>query len=350
MWEFVVPEETRPLVLAWMLEALRPDTPFVLLELCGRHGSAKSSTQEKLRCLIDPNAVNLRAAPKTTEDLFVGAGCNWMVSMNNLSNLTFQQQDALCTMATGGGFASWTLYTNADETVVECKRPVVINGINPVVTAQDLTDRIVLVELPELSTYRSEIELNAAFEAALPALFGGLLDLFAITLARLPDVILDDPPRMVDFALLGEAMMRACGQEPGEFIRLFKENRRESVIRGLDASPVGLAVKELAEAANDAFVFEGNMKKLLAALDRFRPMGDEWPKSPRGLSDALRRQRPALAAVGVRVKIDAHTRAGFMVRILKGEPPAAKRDDPDDCEGGLTKNHRCSGFLYLTFQ
>jgi hypothetical protein len=259
----------------------------VVLELCGQHGSAKSSTQEKLRCLIDPNAVNLRAAPKTTDDLFVGAGCNWMVSMNNLSNLTFLQQDALCTMATGGGFAGRTLYTNADETVVECKRPVVINGINPVVTAQDLTDRIVHVELPELSTYRSEIELNAAFEAALPALFGGLLDLFATTLARLPDVILDDPPRMVDFALLGEAMMRACGQEPGEFMRLFKENRRESVIRGLDASPVGLAVKELAEAANDAFVFEGNMKQLLAALDRFRPMGDAWPKSPRGLSDCV---------------------------------------------------------------
>jgi hypothetical protein len=56
------------------------------------------------------------------------------------------------------------------------------------------------------------------------------------------------------------------------------------------------------------------------------------------LSDALRQQRPALAAVGVRVKIDAHTRDGVMVRILKGEPPAAKRDDRDDGEGGLTKN------------
>ena len=258
--------------------------------------------------------------------------------MNNLSNLTFQQQDALCTMATGGGFAGRTLYTNADETVIECKRPVVINGINPVVSAQDLTDRIVHIDLPEKPTFRSEIELNAAFEAALPALFGGLLDLFVATLAKLPGVALEKPPRMVDFALLGEAMMQVGDDEPGAFMHLFAENRRESTIRGLDASPVGLAVKELAEAANDAFVFEGNMKQLLAALDRFRPMGDAWPKSPRGLSDALRRQRPALAAVGVQVNIDAHTRAGVMVRILKGEPPAAKRDDCDGCEGGLTKN------------
>lgn len=157
LWKFAnIPEQQRPLVLAWMLEAFRPTTPFSILELTGEQGSAKSATQDKLRRLIDPNAVNLRAAPKSTEDLFVSAGCNWLVSLNNLSHLSAQQQDALCTLATGGGFASRTLYTNADETLIECKRPVIFNGIVPCATAQDLVDRIVHIDLPEIQTYKED--------------------------------------------------------------------------------------------------------------------------------------------------------------------------------------------------
>ena len=124
LWQYAnIPIEARPLVVAWMLEAWRPETPFPILELIGQQGTAKSSTQAKLRRCIDPNAVDLRAAPKSVEDLFVSAGCNWLASLNNLSHLSANLQDALCNLATGGGFAGRTLYTNADETLVEAKRP-----------------------------------------------------------------------------------------------------------------------------------------------------------------------------------------------------------------------------------
>ncbi|MBS1212221.1 MAG: hypothetical protein H6R26_837, partial [Proteobacteria bacterium] len=231
LWEFAnIPESVRPLVLAWALEAWRPDTPFPILELIGAQGTAKSSTQDKWRRLIDPNAVNLRSAPKSTEDLFIGAGCNWLVSLNNLSHLSAQQQDALCNLATGGGFAARTLYTNADETLIECKRPVVINGIVPLVSAQDLTDRVIHMELEPIE-YRDETEIEAGFKEAAPGIFGALLDLFVIALGRLPEVKPARLPRMGDFAKLGEAMMQAQGHEAGAFIRLYEENRQQSVAR-----------------------------------------------------------------------------------------------------------------------
>ena len=325
LWDFVnIPPESRPLVLAWLLEAWRPNTPFTVLELCGSQGTAKSSTQDKLRRLIDPNAVNLRAAPKNTEDLFVGAGCNWLVSFNNISHLTPQQQDALCTLATGGGFAARTLYTNADETLVECKRPVVLNGIVPTVTAQDLTDRVVYVELPEVSRYREETELNAEFEAATPGIFGGLLDLFVATLAGLPAVRLEQPPRMADFARLGEALLQAQGELPGRFLELFAANRQQSIARNLDASPVGAAIREMAESNNNQLIFEGTMKRLLHDLEPYRQGGEAWPKSPRGLGDALRRQRPALKVIGVDVEFSRPGREGikvFITRKVKSNPP-----------------------------
>jgi phage/plasmid primase-like uncharacterized protein len=324
LWEFAnVPADCRPLVMAWLLEAWRPDTPFPILELAGQQGTAKSSSQDKLRRVIDPSAVNLRAAPKSVEDIFVGAGCNWLVSFNNLSHLSAQQQDALCNLATGGGFAARTLYTNGDETIIECKRPVVINGIAPTVTAQDLADRVIHVELPVIE-YREETELEAAFAEALPAILGGLLDSFAKTLAKLPEVKLERLPRMGDYARLGEAMMRAQGHEAGKFAALYETNRRDSVARGLDASPVAAAVREMAEASGGRLVFEGTMKSLLERLKDHRNDAEAWPKSPRGLGDALRRQRPALAQVGIDVTIGKAGREGVNVAVRKRE----------HCEGG----------------
>jgi hypothetical protein len=321
LWGHVnIPEASRPLVTAWKLETLRPETPFPVLEFVGPQGSAKSSTQAKLRRCVDPNAVDLRAAPKSVEDLFVSAGCNWVASMNNLSRLSPQIQDAICNLATGGGFAGRTLYTNADESVIDAKRPVVLNGIVPLVTAQDLTDRVIHIELPAIDTYRSETEVNAAFERDLPSIVGGLLDLFAKTLAKLPEARVSSPPRMADFALLGEAMTLATGGKAGDFMRIYSANRTDSVARSLESSPVAVAIRAMADAHQSSGpVFVGTMGALKAALDLRRDNAEAWPKSPRGLGDVLRRQQPALAQIGIKIEIGKAGRDGVQVTIRKCE-------------------------------
>ena len=142
IWKFInVRERDRQLLIAWILESYRSETPKPVLSLYGTQGSAKSSTQDKARQLIDNSAVNLRSAPKAVQDIFVGAGCNWLVSYENLSHLSAPIQDAFCTLATGGGFAARALYSDDEESVIEAKRPIIINSIPPVITAQDLTDR-----------------------------------------------------------------------------------------------------------------------------------------------------------------------------------------------------------------
>lgn len=335
LWDFAnIPLEARPLVLAWLLETWRPETPFPVLELVGSHGSAKSSTQAKLRQCVDPNAVDLRAAPKSVEDLFVSAGANWLASYNNLSHLSPGTQDALCNLATGGGFAARTLYTNGDETLIESKRPVILNGIVPTVTAQDLTDRVIHIELPTIAVYRQESEIDRAFAQEAPGIIGGLLDLFAKTLAKLPDIQIERPPRMADFARLGEAMHQAQGGAPGAFVRLYEANRRDSTARGLEASPVAVALLSLvaqhqACQPQEPVVFDNPMGRLLDHLTDHRDKSEAWPKSARGLGDVLRRQIPALAQIGIRITIAKPGKRGVIVRIVVAEGEHGEQGEPE---------------------
>lgn len=299
LWPLVnIPEQDRPMVLTWMLECLRPDTPHVVLELIGEQGSAKSTTQKFLRRLIDPNQADLRAAPKSVEDVWVGARNSHIVSFENLSHLQPAYQDALCVLATGGGYSTRTLFTNAEETIIDLRKPIVINGISVIVTAQDLLDRCLHIDLPTIQHRQLSSEIESRFEAAQPKLLGSLLDLFAKSIAMLPKVTIDPQhrPRMADFATFGEAVFRVNGHTEGEFLRRYNDKRRDGVHRTVDSSPVGAAL--LSYLDQNRTGWNGTLSELLDRLEKYRPQGEAWPRSAKGLADSLRRLAPALRLIG----------------------------------------------------
>ena len=324
LWRVLnVAECDRPLVLAWILECWRPETHTPVLELGGEQGSGKSETQARLRDLIDPSEINLRTAPTHLEHLFVSAHNNWLVSLNNLSRLRRAEQDALCVLSTGGGFATRTLYSNAEETAFNTLRPVVMNGIAGLATAQDLVDRVIRVELPTLTRRRASAVLAREFEQARPLLLGALLDLFAATLQNLPDVYIDEPPRMADFAHLGEAMFRALGRTD-RFVDLYRDRQRAVSLTALESSPVACAVVALMEVTDQ---WSGPAKALLERLARHRQDTEAWPRSPRGLGDAIRRAVPALRILNISVQFDpVRRRDGYHISLSR-PIESAERDE-----------------------
>lgn len=303
LWQIAnIPEDGRLLVLAWMLDCFRPDTPFPVLELIGEQGSAKSTTQTALRRLVDPNSCNLRAAPKVVDDIFVGAGTNYLVSYENISHLAAPMQDAFCVLATGGGFAKRKLYSDADESIINVKRPVILNGISVAVTAQDLVDRAVSLELPLIDERAEGTTLWEIFERNQATIFGGMLDLMAKALAELPSTTLSprQRPRLIEFARFGMAIAKASGQAPERFLDQFNASRQEAIARTLDASPVATAVMEWFEGRNRAYA-EMPLKELMESVRK--PEGAEaWPRSAKGFGDALRRVATALRQSGIEAK------------------------------------------------
>jgi hypothetical protein len=313
LWSHVnIPEQDRPLVQAFILESWRPDTPYLVLELCGEQGSAKSSTHKRLRQCSDPNTVPLRAAPKNCEDIFVTAANNHQASFENMSGISPKMQDTLCILATGGGFAKRKLYSDADESVIAVKRPVIANGIQSIATRPDLIDRTVHIESPRILSFKPESELDAAFERDYAKIFGGFLNMFQRTLVALETIEVINPPRMADFARLGESMFLAT-ETDRSFTELYRGNRTDSLQRSLDSSPVALAVQDL---IMDQIEWTGTAKELKAELEKnYHHEGEGWPKSPKGLSDGLSRVAPALREVGIEIERKPRTNTQRLLHI-----------------------------------
>jgi hypothetical protein len=179
------------LVVAWALACLRDRGPYPVIVLSGEQGSAKSTFSAILRALLDPNTVPLRALRREDRDLFIAANNGHVLAFDNVSGLPAWISDTLCRLATGGGFAVRQLFTDQDEILFDACRPVILNGIEDIVTRPDLADRalfLTLEPIPEVRR-RPEAELWAAFEAERSRILGALLDAVVEGLRCLPDLL-----------------------------------------------------------------------------------------------------------------------------------------------------------------
>jgi hypothetical protein len=320
-----VTDEDWPLVPSWLLKALYPDGPFPVLCLHGEQGSAKTTTARALRSLVDPNTAPVRAGPREERDLAIAANNGAVIALDNVSYLSPWLSDALCRLSTGGGFSTRTLYENDEETIFDGQRPVILNGIEEVVTRSDLLDRSLLVTLPTIpeANRKTESAFWADFDQVRPGILGALLDAVAAGLRNLPGVKLATLPRMADFATWVVACEPALGWEPGTFLKKYEGNRSSANRTALEASPI---VKYLLQLV-DQKTFEGTTGKLLRTLESTATEGDKrlrsWPKTPRGLTGVLQRFTPNLRAAGVSVVFTGEwTRGGKILRVEKrGEQP-----------------------------
>jgi hypothetical protein len=231
------------LVVSWLVAALRPSGPYPLLAIAGEQGSAKTVLSKMLRALVDPNAAPVRALPRGERELFIAADNGHVLAFDNISRLGSWLSDALCRLASGGGFAVRQLYTDQQEVLFDAARPVILNGIEDVIRRPDLADRSIFLTLPSVADARrqSERELWRQFELARPRILGALLDLVVHGLRTLPAMGLDRLPRMADFALWAAACETALWP-PGTFGRAYDANRRAAIECIIDADPIAACV------------------------------------------------------------------------------------------------------------
>ncbi len=322
-------EEDFRLLVGWIVGTFSPEGPYPVLVLQGEQGSAKSTAVRVLRSVTDPAVEPLRAPPRDERDLAIAASGNWVPALDNLSGMRPWLSDALCRLATGGGFATRELYSDDREVIFSQKRPVILNGIDSLAVAGDLRDRSLVVELPPIppDKKRTERAFYRELEAARPRVLGALLDAVSAALRNLDRVELEELPRMADFAVWMTAAEEALPWEPGAFVEAYAGNRAEAGETALDTDPVAVAVRDLMESREE---WSGTATELYAALaelvDEDVRRSRAWPSAPNSLSNRMKRIAPSLRGAGIEYG-DERAPGGSRTR-KKGLKKTSTKDRP----------------------
>jgi hypothetical protein len=298
-------EDDFKLIVGWLLSALRPAGPYPLLALTGEAGSAKSTAAKTLRRLIDPNASALRSAPKDERDLFIAASNAACLIYDNLSSIPPWLSDALCRVATGGGFATRALHTDSEEALFEVARPVCLTSVGDVIARSDLADRTIFMALGSIAdTDRVPDEVFARrLEGAAPRVLAALLDGLAHGLAATDKPMPSRLPRLASFIAWTSACEGAFWQE-GAIQEAFHRNAMEAVDSVLEGDAVLVSLLALLEKSGG--VWSGRCVTLLENLAAFAPDGARrernWPKNPQTLSSRIMLAAPAPRKKGIRIE------------------------------------------------
>ncbi len=310
------------LVLAFLINCLRPDGPYFCMLVEGEQGSGKSLLCAMIKKIIDPSSVEKMRLPDSEQNLMIQAKDYYLLVFDNVSGMKADISDALCVLSTGGGMTFRKLYTDAERQVFNQVRAFIINGIGEFVHRPDLIERALLLSLPSMpeGARKTEARIFQEFSLALPAILGGLFDIVAVALKNAASVEPLTTIRMADAAAWLKASERGVGLEDGAFLRAIEESQMRSVIDRISENPTVVAIERLLEKGP----IHGRVSEL-----HDRMMGADWksdrnlPKTPQHLSNTLTRLKPAMAKIGIHVELEHKSREGRAVLIWKeGQDPS----------------------------
>lgn len=310
------------LLLAFLINALRPKGPYFILLVEGEQGSGKSFFCEIVKRIIDPNDALRVRLPDKPQDLMIQAKEYRLLSFDNASGMSAEMSDALCSLATGGGFAVRKLYTDGDLYVMTYTRPFMINGIGGYANRPDLMERAIPIRLSSMpeGSRKTEEELLAEFDQMLSGVLGALYNAVAHALQEYDRIEPFRHLRMADAARWVGAAEEGLGEEPGAILDAIAVAQNEFVVEKVNDDALVMMLRRFTGPLG----YEGYVGDLYIKIieqDDARHHRS-LPKSPSHLSNQLVRMRPAMAKAGIKVEFLGKDRKGRKVSIRFMEPDA----------------------------
>jgi len=299
-------DDTWVLILAFLIQALKPELGYPILLLHGGPEAGKSTLTRAIKTLVDPAASRSRKSVGEIRDFAVHATRRHIITIDNLSGLSADQSDILCTSSTGGGHSQRSLHTDSDETTFNFCNLLILNGIDSIATRGDLLSRSFPVTIHPPKNRLSEADFEEKLESMRPGVLGGLLTILSKILAILPTVrgtYTGGRERFVAFVELGLALEQVMDWERGTFLRVVGETRDEAHETAIESSPVGQAIQNF---MNIHETWSGTMATLLTQLklqvEESVARSKFFPQDSTRLAKALLRLSPDLKATGIEIE------------------------------------------------
>jgi hypothetical protein len=225
-----IASEDWPLFVGALLGIYQPNGTRPIIALIGGDGHCKTSLALLILSLLDPSVIKGRSIPVKMEDLMLAARQCWILFFDNLSDMPEWFSNALCQISSGGSLERRTLFKNADTTVITIKRPVITTSIKDVFSKNpDLIARTLKFELPKIPKVKTEEELEELFNAKRAEIFGAFLTVISTAIKNLPEIQVDDLPRLADFAKWVSAAEPATELKKDSILKTYKEIRETAI-------------------------------------------------------------------------------------------------------------------------
>jgi hypothetical protein len=316
-------DKDKLLLKVYIISLFVPDIAHAMLIVHGEQGAAKS-LQRLIKQLVDPSRPVLLTIHASRDEFVQQLSHNYVAYYDNVKVVPQWLPDEACKAVTGIGQTKRKLYTNDEDIVYEYKRCLGFSGINICLTEPDPLDRSILIELARIprDKRRLESEILAEFEQIKPKVLGYILDVLVKALQIRSNLQLKDLPRMADFALWGEAISRAIGNEPLVFLNAYYDNIGRQNIEAIESHTLAHTIaKYFEEQESDESkgkvqisTLKGSPMEILEVLEVFAQKhkintdNKQWPKSPSALSRRLNQIRSnLLEGLGIEVTISRNT-------------------------------------------
>jgi hypothetical protein len=313
-----------PLILAFLVSAVRPSGPYAFLAVEGEQGSGKSVRCELLKAVIDPSVPMRSGLPKSVRDLMIITNHSLVVIFDNLSGIKGEMSDALAALSTKAGFQTRQLYTDDQVHTIEISRPFMLNGIGDFIHRPDLMDRAIPLRFEAMppNARRTEEQIRRDFEELLPELLHDLYTAVGHAIRNIGRTPAPTSIRMADAAHWVVAAEEGAGLPKGTILSALEKAQAAMQADLATQDSLYAALEELLVLNKE---FHGRPNELLKSLqdkrqDNLQLFRDPYfPTSASQLSTKLRRMRPALEQAGIIVEFPERTREGRHIRVRMTE-------------------------------
>ncbi|MEM3907721.1 MAG: hypothetical protein QXZ17_12825, partial [Nitrososphaerota archaeon] len=285
LWNLSQSQEV--LIAGYIGTTFVPNIPHVILITTGPHGAGKSSLNDAIKTIVDPNVVMRNTLRTDEKEVAISGMHEWVLNFDNVNTIIPDPiSDLLCRISTGQGYRKRKLYTDQDDVILRYIRPVLLNGISEPGYNPDFLDRALILRLkliPE-SQRRTDAEIQRIISDLAPKIRGAYLDALKIAIGIYPQVAQEYDGkllRMADFIIWGEAITRALGYSPGSFFDSFSESQKEEITSTAEEN---LLITVINELLKEKKVWEGTTTELFEKIEEISAKMD--------ISDALRKQLP----------------------------------------------------------
>lgn len=305
-------EKDRLLLENYIISLFVPEIQKAILVISGNGGGAKTTTLSLIKNIIDPSTFDTLSFSSNKNDLIQALEHNYVNYFDNVSHISQEVSDILCRAVTGSGDSKRELFTTDGVFIYKFKRCIGINGINLATTRADFIDRSLILKVKRIpeKKRRKEEDIKNEFSRLKPFVLGYIFDVLVKYLnykdEHGKEAILDNPPRMADFAESCEIISRCLGYPENLFINTYRENIEDQNDEIIETNPIAESLIAFMENKEKRWIgtptqLYHHLGDIVSQVDSNIKRSLYWPKGPNRLTYKINEIIPNLLKRGIEI-------------------------------------------------